>query len=57
VERFLLRAVAPEHCGARQAMKIYFLLMLISLFVWLSYMPIGMEAKQKVPARPNSFSA
>ena len=38
-------------------MKIYFLLMLISLFVWLSYMPIGTEAKQKVAARRNSLSA
>ncbi len=38
-------------------MKIYFLLMLISLFVWLSYMPMRVEAKQKVPVRPNSFSA
>ena len=36
-------------------MKIYFLLMLISLFVWLSYMPTGVEAKQKVPVRPQSF--
>ena len=38
-------------------MKIYFLLMLISLFVWLSYMPVRMEAKQKAAVRPNSFSA
>jgi hypothetical protein len=38
-------------------MKIYFLLMLISLFVWLSYMPMGAEAKQKVAVRPKSFSA
>jgi hypothetical protein len=53
----LLGAVAPAHCGARQAMKIYFLLMLISLFVWLSYMPMGVEAKQKVAVRPKSFSA
>ena len=38
-------------------MKIYFLLMLMSLFVWLSYMPLGTEAKQKVAVRPKSFSA
>jgi hypothetical protein len=37
--------------GARQAMKIYFLLTLMSLFVWLSYMPLGAEVKQKVAAR------
>ncbi len=29
-------------------MKIYFLLMLISVFVGLSYMPMRKEAKQKV---------
>ncbi len=28
-------------------MKIYFLLMLISVFIGLSYMPIRTEAKQK----------
>jgi hypothetical protein len=38
-------------------MKIYFLVMLMSLFVWLSYMPTGVEAKQKVAARRNSPSA
>ena len=38
-------------------MKIYFLLTLISLFVWISYMPMGKEAKQKVAARRNSLSA
>jgi hypothetical protein len=36
-------------------MKIYFLLMLISVFVWLSYMPMRSEAKQKVAARSNSL--
>ena len=36
-------------------MKIYFLLMLISVFVWLSYMPLRSEAKQKVAARSNSL--
>jgi hypothetical protein len=38
-------------------MKIYFLLTLMSLFVWLSYMPLGVEAKQKAAVRPKSFSA
>jgi hypothetical protein len=46
---------AQENCGARKAMKIYFLLMLISVFVWLSYMPMRSEAKQKVAARSNSL--
>lgn len=36
-------------------MKIYFLLMLISVFIWLSYMPLRPEAKQKVAARSNSL--
>jgi hypothetical protein len=57
LERFLLGDVAKEHCGARKAMKIYFLLMLISIFVGLSYMPMRSEAKQKVAARRNSLSA
>jgi hypothetical protein len=41
-------------------MKIYFLLMLISVFVGLSYMPImpmRSEAKQKAAARSNSLPA
>jgi hypothetical protein len=49
----LCRSIA----GACQAMKIYFLLTLMSLFVWLSYMPLGVEAKQKAAVRPKSFSA
>lgn len=36
-------------------MKIYFLLMLISVFIWLSYMPLRPEAKQKVAVRSNSL--
>jgi hypothetical protein len=38
-------------------MKIYFLLMLISVFVGLSYMPMRSPAKQKVAARSNSLPA
>jgi hypothetical protein len=38
-------------------MKIYFLLMLISVFVGLSYMPLRSEAKQKVSVRSNSLPA
>ncbi len=38
-------------------MKIYFLLMLVSVFVGLSYIPLRSEAKQKVPARSNSLPA
>ncbi len=36
-------------------MKIYFLLMLVSVFVGLSYMPLRSEAKQKVAAPSNSL--
>jgi hypothetical protein len=57
MERFLLRSVAHQNCGARKAMKIYFLLMLISVFVGLSYMPMRSEAKQKVAVRSNSLPA
>jgi hypothetical protein len=57
LERFLLDDVAQVHCGARKAMKIYFLLMLISVFVGLSYMPVRSEAKQKAAARRNSLPA
>ena len=32
-------------------MKIYFLLMLMSVFVGLSYLPIRSEAKKAVPGR------
>ncbi len=32
--------------------KIEFLLMLISVFIGLSYIPIGTEAEKAVPGRP-----
>jgi hypothetical protein len=35
-------------------MKIYFLLMIISVFVGLSYIPIRTEAKQTVSKNPSS---
>ena len=39
-------------------MKIYFLLMIISVFVGLSYMPIRDRGEAKsVPARPDSLPA
>jgi hypothetical protein len=41
----------------RQAMKIYLLFMLISVFVGFSYLPIRSEAKQDVPAPPDSLPA
>jgi hypothetical protein len=42
---------------AKKQMKIYFLLILISVFVGLSYMPMRTEAKQKVAAQPDSLPA
>jgi len=57
LERFLLDAVVQNNGGGRETMKIYFLLMLISVFVGLSYMPIRTEAKQKVAVRPDSLPA
>lgn len=38
-------------------MKIYFLLMIISVFVGLSYIPIRTEAKQKAAVAPDSVPA
>jgi hypothetical protein len=57
LERFLLGTVAQNNGGGREAMKIYILLMLISVFVGLSYMPIRTEAKQKVAVRPDTLPA
>jgi hypothetical protein len=57
LERFLLDAGAHNKGGGQEAMKIYFLLMLISVFVGLSYMPLRTEAKQKVAVRPDSLPA
>ena len=38
-------------------MKIYFLLMLVSVFVALSYIPIRAEPKQNPTAPPDSIPA
>ncbi len=38
-------------------MKIYFLLMIISVFVGFSYIPVRTEAKQKAAAQPDSVPA
>jgi hypothetical protein len=43
--------VAGKYGGGHRAMKIYFLLMIISVFVGLSYMPIRTEARQRVTKR------
>ncbi|HZC54432.1 MAG TPA: hypothetical protein VE396_00100 [Xanthobacteraceae bacterium] len=53
----MLDAGAHNKGGGQEAMKIYFLLMLISVFVGLSYMPLRTEAKQKVAVRPDSLPA
>lgn len=37
--------------------KIYFLLMLIGVFVWLSYIPLRSEAKKSRPVSPDSVPA
>jgi hypothetical protein len=57
LERFLLGVVSRITAEAKKQMKIYFLLMLISVFVGLSYMPVRTEAKQKVAVRPDSLPA
>ena len=38
-------------------MKIYFLLMIISVFVGFSYIPLRTEAKQKAAVQPDSVPA
>jgi len=48
----LLERLVPVTCGGgEEHMKIYFLLMIVSVFVALSYIPIRAEAKQN-PAAP-----
>jgi hypothetical protein len=52
VERFLLERIVPVTCGRGEGpMKIYFLLMIVGVFVALSYTPMRAEPKQK-PAAP-----
>jgi hypothetical protein len=58
VERFLLEGMAPVICGKGEGpMKIYFLLMIVSFFVALSYIPIRAEPKQSPTAPPDSVPA
>jgi hypothetical protein len=58
MERFLLEEMAPVTSGrGEELMKIYFLLMIISVFVALSYIPIRAEPKQKPTAPPDSVPA
>jgi hypothetical protein len=57
LERFLLDPDAQKNSRGNPTMKIYFLLMLISVFVGLSYMPIRVEAKQRAAVPPESLPA
>jgi hypothetical protein len=58
VERFLLERITPVTCGRGEGlMKIYFLLMIVSVFVALSYIPIRVEPKQNPAASPDSLPA
>ncbi len=58
MERFLLRPRGTGNDnGGEAAMKIYFLLMIISGFVALSYIPIRTEAKKHSAVQPDSVSA
>jgi hypothetical protein len=43
--------------GGEKAMKIYFLLMLISVFVGFSFIPLRTEAKQSSATPPDSVPA
>jgi hypothetical protein len=58
VERFLLERIVPVTCsGGEEPMKIYFLLMIVSVFVALSYIPVRAEPKQNPTAAPDSLPA
>jgi hypothetical protein len=58
VERFLLEVGTPPICGGGDGpMKIYFLLMIVSVFVAVSYIPIRIESKQKAAAPADSVPA
>jgi hypothetical protein len=48
---------AGNNGGGQEVMKIYFLLMIVSVFVGLSYIPIRSEAKQSTPVQPDSVPA
>jgi hypothetical protein len=54
----LLEVLVPVTWGRGEGfMKIYFLLMIVSVFVALSYIPIRAEPKQNPAARPDSVPA
>jgi hypothetical protein len=58
VERFLLKGIVPvTRGGGEELMKIYFLLMIVSVFVALSYIPIRAEPKKNPAAPPDSVPA
>lgn len=58
MERFLLEGIVPVTRGRGEGlMKIYFLLMIVSFFVALSYIPIRAEPKQNPAAPPDSVPA
>jgi hypothetical protein len=58
MERFLLEGIVPVTRGRGEGlMKIYFLLMIVSVFVALSYIPIRAEPKQNPAAPPDSVPA
>jgi hypothetical protein len=48
---------AINNGGGEDAMKIYFLLMLISVFVGFSFIPLRAEAKKNNAASPDSLTA
>ena len=54
----MLERIVPVNCGrGKELMKIYFLLMIVSVFVALSYIPIRAEPKQNPTAPPGSIPA
>jgi hypothetical protein len=54
----LLEGIAPVTRGRGEGlMKIYFLLMIVSVFVALSYIPIRTEPEQNPKAPPDSVPA
>jgi hypothetical protein len=58
VEHFLLEGMVAVTCGRGEGlMKIYFLLMIVSVFVAFSYVPIRAEPKQSPAAPPDSVTA
>jgi hypothetical protein len=54
---FALTVSAINNGGGEKAMKIYFLLMIISVFVGLSFIPIRAEAKKTSATPPDSLPA